>query len=551
MNLKSIIGFVKKNILEIIILLLTLTIFLVNCSYLAYPDEFVNLLAGQAINLGKIPYSQFFDHHMPFAWYLASFFLRFSFRSFILFRYYWVIFIFLVLLATGFWIRKKHHSFHPYYLIYMLFYSLASVYHWFHLYLADSLAVLFVSTIFWILIVQTLTKKTDFKMILITSGLTFLLIFSSLTYIYMALIFYIWQVYLIGFQIKKILKYLAIVILPYGIYFIYLLMTKSLSDFYFANFVYNTKLYMDIPNYVKGRFFNPLKFGLTLIYNFYNNYLPFLTKLRDFDLYQPTGMLAALGSISLLILLTIKYPLVGLIYFLLLSFSAPRSSAFLFKETDYQVTVYLIFGFISSLITLYLGKVNQYKEVVVNDLKRLVNLILVIFLIFVFIFLAMNTYSKYYLRYTQKMPGIYDLAYTADFIDDLVKDNEYFWIGPYDPNEIFYVKNGKLPGKFISLMPQFAEDESMRKSFLSQFEANPPTIIILRQEESLFMTPMLEFSQFFIDWMKGKYFRIEEIPEVQVIKSPSSINIRRDVWIRTDQKEEILSRMKEKGYLPR
>ena len=63
------------------------------------------------------------------------------------------------------------------------------------------------------------------------------------------------------------------------------------------------------------------------------------------------------------------------------------------------------------------------------------------------------------------------------------------------------------------------------------------------------MTPALEFGSFFIDWMKNKYTSIENIKGVEVVQSPSSFNMRTDVYILNSQKEQILNKLQEKGYI--
>jgi hypothetical protein len=55
------------NRLTIVLLCISAFIFFLNSTYVAYPDEFINILGGRAIILGKLPYRDFFDHHMPFA----------------------------------------------------------------------------------------------------------------------------------------------------------------------------------------------------------------------------------------------------------------------------------------------------------------------------------------------------------------------------------------------------------------------------------------------------------------------------------------------------
>lgn len=147
------------------------------------------------------------------------------------------------------------------------------------------------------------------------------------------------------------------------------------------------------------------------------------------------------------------------------------------------------------------------------------------------------------------MPGIYNVAYTASFVDDIIDQGDYFWIGPYEPNEVFFVKKGLLPGKFPTLLPQFRENDYFKSEFLKQFENHPPKIIIFKHEASIFMTPAMEFGKFFVDWMKGKYTSIEEMKGVQVQSSPSSFNLKTDLYILNSDKASVMQRLGEKGYI--
>lgn len=147
------------------------------------------------------------------------------------------------------------------------------------------------------------------------------------------------------------------------------------------------------------------------------------------------------------------------------------------------------------------------------------------------------------------MPGIYDVAYSASFIDEILEKGDYFWIGPYEPNEAFFVKKAQLPGKYPTLLPQFREDDYFKNDFLSQFENNPPGIIIYKHEASIFMTPAMEFGAFFVDWMKDKYISIENIKGIKVLKGPSSFNFNTDLYLRIDKKDALLQKLQEKGYI--
>gem|GEM_PF-1020847 len=530
-----------------------LLIFLTNTLYVTYPDEFVNILGGKFINMGKIPYREFFDHHLPFAWYFSAVLLWFSHGSYVVFRTLWALFAFAGLFLVGRYLKKTKPDLYPYYLGYFAVHPLITVYYWTHLFLADSLAFLFFSMLFWVLVAETYKKNTSQKVIYILLMLNFAFLFSSMTYVFIAMIFYLWIGWLQvrrGWDWKAIFRFKTIAAAPYLIYGIYLLVTNSLRDFYISNVVYNTTLYISIPNYTKGHFFNPLKFTLTVFYNFFQTYIPLLVRIKEFNLFFPVDLVLALGSFLLLIFFFFENKILFALFFLVLSFSAPRSNLMKIGETDYQVGLFIALGFSAAFMVLWRYKHIVFKEEYLDYFKKAATTLLVFFMIFAALFLAKNTYDKYYMRYTQRMPGIYDVAYTAWFIDDVLNKGEYYWVGPYEPNELFFVKKALLPGKYISLLPQFREDSYFSGSFLAQFETHPPELIIYKHEASIFMTPALEFGKFFTDWMADKYTSIEHIKGgIELIKSPSTFNMRTDLYLRNSSQSELLRRLREKGYI--
>jgi len=517
-----------------------------------YPDEFVNILAGKFINMGKVPYRDFFDHHLAGAWYLAAILQWFSFGSYVLFRFWWGAFAFLCLLGTARYIKKRKSSAYPYFLAYFTVYPFITVYYWTHLFLADSLAFLFFSIIFWLLMVETFEKDTNEKFIYKLSFVNFLFVFSSLTFIYIAIPFYVWMLYLLvgkQFNWAKVFKLVGISMVPYVLYGLYLLVSNSWREFYISNFVYNTTLYISIPNFVKGPHFNPIKFALTLIFNFYESYIPLLVRIKEFNLFFPVDLTLALGSFLLLLFMFFENKIAFFLFFIILSFSAPRSNLMKIGETDYQSGMFIALGMISALMVFWRYKFVIFKEEYLGFFKKLLVSLLLFYFVFGLLFLIKNTYDKFYLRHTQKMPGIYNVAYSASFIDEITEKGDYFWVGPYEPNEAFFVKKAMLPGKFPTLLPQFRESEYFRSEFLKQFEINPPKIIIYKHEASIFMTPAMEFGKFFVDWMKGRYTSIEEMPGVQVQNSPTSFNLKTDLYLLNSDKTNLLQRLREKGYI--
>ncbi len=534
------------------LLILIGTIFLVNSQYVAYPDEFVNILGGKFILEGKVPYRDFFDHHLPGAWILSASLLLFSFGSFIKFRFLWGIVQFLVLFFVGRFIKKRNKELFPFYLGFFLLYPIITMYYWTHLFIADGIAFLFFSAIFWMLFTESYEKTHTLRTILLLSLCNVAFVFTSLSYIYIALIFYAW-IFILFLRMKPRIKdYLTLIganAVPYILFALYLFITNSWKEFYISNVVYNTTLYMRVPNYTPGRFFNPIKFALTVIYNFYDTYIQLLVRIKEFNLYFPVDLVLALSTFLLFVFLVVELPVIGIVYFFVLSFSAPRSNLMKMGETDYQSGLFIALGTISFFLLLWRYKYIKFSFEPLEIVRKFLVAMVVLYGVFAGLFLVQNTYNKFYMRHTQKMPSIYDHAPTAYFLNEILNKGDYYWIGPYEPNEEFFVINAKLPGKFPTLLPQFKESEYFSNEFIRQFETNSPKLIIYKHEASIFGTPSLEFGKFFTDWMDKKYISLEHIKGLVALKSPETFNMRTDVYILKSEQDILLLRLIDKGYI--
>ncbi len=527
-------------------------LFSINSQYVAYPDEFVNILGGKFILEGKVPYRDFFDHHLPGAWYLSALILLFSFGSFVKFRFLWGVVQFLILFFVGRFIQKRNKELFSFYLGFFLIYPIITMYYWTHLFIADGIAFLFFSSLLWMLLVESYQKETKLRTAIYLSLANFIFVFSSLTYIYIALLFYVWITVLL-FKTKpkwgEIVRFCLVSATPYVLYGLYLLISNSWKEFYISNVVYNTTLYMRIPNYTPGRFFNPIKFALTVIYNFYDTYIQLLVRIKEFNLYFPVDLVLALSTFLLFVFLLKELPLIGILYFFVLSFSAPRSNLMKIGETDYQSGLFIAIGTLSFFILLWRYKYIKFAFEPLETVRKFLIALVVLYGIFASLFLVQNFYNKFYLRHTQKMPSIYDHAPTALFINEILGEGDYYWVGPYEPQEEFFVKEAKLPGKFPTLLPQFRENEYFSSKFIEQFETNMPKIIMYKHEASIFGTPAMEFGKFFTDWMEGKYVSLEHIKGLTVLKSPETFTMRTDVYLLKSEKDTLLQRLTEKGYI--
>ncbi|MCX7996248.1 MAG: hypothetical protein N2691_00610 [Patescibacteria group bacterium] len=534
--------------------LLLLGVFIINGLYLSFPDEFVNLLGARTIMEGKMPYKDFFDHHLPLAWFLGADLLRLSFGNFVVFRILFAIFMFGCLFLTGLHIKRSNPGLFPYFLVFFVIYPFFAVYFWLHIFIADALATLFFSCAFWLTINETYRFKSNPFILAIAGFLNFALVFSSLTYIFVAAALYLWQLYLVwrdrkGWQ--DVVFFLVAAALPYSYYGVHLVVTNSVADFYRSNFTYNTEHYISIEEFQPGQKLNPIRFAMTIVQNFWDDYLPLLSKIKHLDLYLPIGTLAGISTLLLLLVFGIQNRILFVLFFLILSFSAPRSNIQEYAETNYQMGLFLALGLASACVVLYRQKSLRFQEEFLNVFRNASVFVMVTFLVFTSVFLAKNTFEKAYKRYMLLMPGINDRSFVAEFVEEFLPEGEYFWIGPYEPHHAFFVRKGKLPGKYPTLLPQFRESEFYRNDFLKQFEENPPAVIIFKNDASIFMTPATEFGKFFIDWMRRDYIRVSEVEGYAGVRNPWELNVETDVYLRKDMQSELIRKLEAAGYVAR
>ena len=135
--LEKLSSLIRKNYTSILLLGIIFGLFLLNSRYVDYPDEYINLLGGKVILNGGLPYRDFWDHHLPLAWYISSIFLFLSGKSFVLTRVLWAVAQFGGFALLGRWIYKKHPSLVKPFLAFFVLYPAASLYFWFHLFLAN------------------------------------------------------------------------------------------------------------------------------------------------------------------------------------------------------------------------------------------------------------------------------------------------------------------------------------------------------------------------------------------------------------------------------
>jgi hypothetical protein len=523
--------------------------FVLNATYVSYPDEFVNIRGGQAILQGKVPYIQYFDHHMPLAWYLAALINLVSQANFIVFRIVFAVFQWGVFALLGVWIWRHHRAWILSFVVWLFLYAVSSVYFWIHLFLGDSLAVIFFCVTFWILVVQTLDRVINIQALRAATLSNFCLIWSSLTYVYLALILYIWVAVLVVKDLrdrKKDIRHwpkdtslvvtLFTIIAPYIVYLVYLVSTGSVRDFLYANVTYNTRYYISLPDYTTGTRFNPVRLAITIAHNFWTAYLKLIAELSQISFYQPIAKVIGIGTVIFPIIIGNVGWVFGVLSVLLLTFTAPRSQQLvLYNEADYQIGLFVVFGLACASIILSFLYRATIKHPHLQLASRIVWIMLTVYVFCVALFLTFNTFSIWYRRYMGALVGIQNYSPVADDVDRFVRDTDTVWVGPYEPHVQYFLRKTRHVGKFPSLLPPFGKSTKLQKEFIAELEREKPAVIFFKNAGLLGSTSY-EYGDFFLQWLKRNYATCENKKHacsksaVVGFKPESEIHIRNDLF---------------------
>lgn len=561
--------FSLKLLFWVCFLFLMSGIFLANSLHISYPDEFDNILGGRYIAEGKIIYRDFFTHHGPVGYFVAAFVYLFSGQSFVRFRIFYGLFLFLLIFGQYVFLSKSlniRNKF-SFYLLYIFLSGILATYIWSHLLLADSLSAFLFVPVYLLLFVKALWKKpvTTLDVIFVSIS-TSLVLLTSLTYTYIVIIadlFCLLQ-FLKSPNGKTLRKKLAVagiaITVPYIVFIFYLLLSGSLKDYIFQNFEFNLRYYIyNYPRIEGSMRVNPIRYAISIAYEFFNNYHVLMTRVRDFGFDFPLNVTFALANFSLLIYLTIKrrYSIVLFVIGLMI-YSNVRSNPLSFGETDYQSAVYAQLSLLNSILIIYLFK-NSLNGSRISYSQRV---------IFTSLFVILSAYSvasgvfitrkfneKVYLKYMGKEPLIYDGSLNARVINDLVKPDEYAWIGPFHFEDLLYM-NAKIPSRYQILIPGFGKSSVVQQKMIEDFRHNLPSVILFDKRFHILGDAPEQYAQFFLDFLNENYGVLYDYSRDEnryFSGSPVSISfdLETQLYLRKDKIDELAEILVDKGWVKR
>lgn len=558
----------KENLPITIAVILTFVLFYTNAWHEKYPDEFDNIMGGWLILKGNLIYRDWFTHHGPVPYFLASFIEIFSQQSFVRFRV-----IYELLLASfalfGYWyvarnLGRERTIFYPFLLVFL---GLIATYYWFHMLLADSVSAFLILPCYLLVFLKTFYNKSfSISNLWFISVLVSLTIYSSLAYSYfigILVIFVLIQYYRsTGFKIKSARTYLPFLIFlaPHIVYGAYLLLTGSLSSYVSQAIQFNTKYY--IYNYPRPEgvtTINPIRYAIIIAHIFYTNFFILILGAFKFEFSFPLNITLAVGSLSTIIYLALrkKVSLVILVT-LLLIYSNVRSNPLDSRETDYQSAVYIIISLanIFFVIPSLFGSINsQTTRLAKKALYSFLLIIVTVHSLFSLLYVVRKYEDKMYLKYMGEAPLIYDRPEIAPILNDVLVPDDYVWIGPFEFEEIFYT-NQKLASRYQILIPGMGHSPEIQEELINDLEKTKPKIIVFDKTFFILGQNVGDYGRFLSDFLDQNYVNVLDYREGNTsyssnfgLSETSRLDIDANFYLRRDMAKEIIQKLLEKNYI--
>lgn len=551
--LPYVINLLRKNYLFWIFLLLGLII-LTNQIHEAYPDEFENILGGRYLLSLRFPYSGFFTHHNPGAFFLSAVVYLVSGASFVRFRILLGIFFLISYIAFYFFIKKRFGAVESKLLIFFyIFITFGATFDWGHMLLADSLSAYLLIPSYIICLLLALRHKALTKTDLwVISILTFSSILTTLTQSYASLVIYFF-VFIWNLKHKSIpwKNFSLIILSPFLFFLIYLLITGSILEYYRQAIDFNISYYIHLPDGVSSK--NPLRIGIVFLVKFFENFKSALLQVKDFNLGSPFTHSLALSNTALIAYLILKrrFYLIAFVW-VFLSFINSRGDPYKTSETDYQAIAYHFGSIFNGLLAMFLlwkeAQQNEYatKKFLVNALI----LLLGIYQVALFFLFFDKWLDKTYKKYMGTLPLIYDRPSIANVINDLLAKNEYYYIAPFDFENQIYIKS-KPASKYIVILPGMDQSPRIQNEILIEVKKNRPKIIVFNTELSVYQAYP---GRFFVDYLKQEYANLAQLGvpcEGYQSKQKwyGDYDFERHLFLDKNQKDAVWKLLIEKGYL--
>jgi hypothetical protein len=230
----------------------------------------------------------------------------------------------------------------------------------------------------------------------------------------------------------------------------------------------------------------------------------------------------------------------------MLVFANTRSSPLTNGDTDYQAAVYIMASLanLTFFLQLTYEKLNEKivtaKKIILGFLFLLVG----VYAFFLALFLQRQFNFKFFDKYMGQAPLIYDRPQVAPVINKLVSRDEFFWIGPFAFEELFYAQ-GKVPSKYHILLPAMSKSEEIKQVVLDDFQRHKPKVIYFDRECYILGSNPEMYAQFFLDFLDWEYVTLNQYEQggkqyLSTIPMTEKVNLETNLYLDKDRATEVI-----------
>lgn len=561
-------AFRRENVPLLLVAAVIIVLFYTNAWHEEYPDEFDNIMGGWFILKGSLIYRDWFTHHGPVPYFLASIIEIFSGQSFVRFRVIYEIFIASFSLY-GYWyisksIGRKYTYFYPFLLVFL---GIIGTYYWFQMLLADNISAFSILPCYLLVLLKSFHKKAlTIKDLWFVSILLALAFYSSLAYAYFIAIFAVFvlaEYYKYSpLKIKRLRSYypLLIFFVPHAVYGLYLFVTGSLNDYIFDGIRFNTQYYIyNYPRAAGDTHINPLRYAIVIAHLFYTDFSILLQGALKFEFAFPINTTLAVGSVGTIIFLFLKRKIrLGLLILLLIIYANARSNPLKSAETDYQSAVYIMISLANVffvLPALYRSISSPVTPVAKKYLYGVLLIIISIYSFYSFIFIVRKYEDKMFLKYMGQAALVYDRPEIAPILNRVLSPDDSVYIGPFEFEELFYT-NVKLATKYQILIPGMGHSPDVQAKIIQELSKNKPKIIVFDKNFYILGNRAGTYGQFLLDYLKENYVLAMDYREGNVRYTStfgrgisSRLDIDANFYLRKDVAHEVMVKMEKYNFV--
>lgn len=529
---------------------------LINAIHESFPDEYDNILGGFYINNWIMPNTGFFTHHNIGAYFLASINTFFTSRSFVLFRLMFAVEMWVAIIATYVLLRRGFGSKKSgFYLMYAAFLVLGSTYWWGQMFLSETIVSYLIIPVYALIVLKTYGKAGWRLWELGVVSVLLLLSFSvSLTYVYIFAVFYplILVQYVMGLSKKKDFRRISLALLilglPYAVFGLYLLITRSYEEFYYQQYYYNFNYYIyNFPDVAGERSTNPIRYGISIFYKTVNDFYKLLIQVKDFNLEYPFNVSLVLGNLlAVVYVLVRKKYLLAVIILATVVFANARSEPLNIKETDFHATLFIALTLFNiSWSSFEAIRYLNGKNVTYVARVGLMVLMGIVWLYFSFslLLLASKFGEKAYQKYMGAQPLIYDRPTVAPILNKITTKDDFIWVGPFAFHELLYV-NGKNPSKYHWFLPQGEAFGRFKDGLIADLTVRRPKVIVFEKGYTTFGKRAEEWNYPMVDFLNKNYFGFEQLSSlgyVSKVNKTEHFDFTQTYFFDNTRREEIVN----------